>query len=408
MKVSVVGVGKLGLPLACILAKAGHEVTAADVNPDLIESLQSGGCPIRETNLDDLLNEVQLAATTDIVEAARLTEITYIVVPTPSLSDHEFSNEYVLSAIRAVGKGISQKISEHTVVVVSTIMPGASSLLIGALQESSGRTVGQMLNYAYSPEFIALGSVIEDMMHPDFILIGEANLRAGAILSHMYSTYINDEIEVRRVSVINAEIAKISLNCFLTIKISFANMISEFCETFMGADAAQVCAVIGADSRIGQKFLQPGTASGGPCLPRDLRALDSSMARQGVSAELVEAAMSINDRQVQRLKSLVLSFDPHKIAVLGTAYKPGTHITEASVGLALIEQLRHSGAKVDWFDTMVTGGADSALLAVSGADVVVLTTADPLFAAIDYQNTVVIDCWNIARHGSNIHQLGRG
>jgi UDPglucose 6-dehydrogenase len=411
MRVSVVGTGKLGLVLACILAKAGHEVTAADLSEEVINSLRKGVCPIRETNLAELLDRVDLTATTDVAEAARTTEVTYIVVPTPSDSGDEFSNDAVLTALTSVGEGIRKKVGAHTVVVVSTVMPGASeTYLIPALEKASGRTIGTLLNYAYSPEFIALGSVISDMYSPDFILIGQSNKRAGDVVAHICHTYLKANVPIIRLSVIDAEIAKISLNCFLTVKISFANMISEFCESFTGSSAAAVCGAIGADSRVGPKFLRPGTASAGPCLPRDLRALSSAFNSKGISAELVDAALSVNDRQVSRLKTLVKKYKPKKVAILGVSYKPNTHITDASVGLALLARLKMAGIDVRGYDPMATfpNQVKSAGQIIKDADVIVITTAWPEFAQIDYGDRVVIDCWDVAKIGSRIYQLGQG
>jgi len=410
VKLSIIGAGKLGLPLGGVLAEAGHEVIVTDVNDTLIEALRTGTYASVEPDLDDLLARTKLQFTTDVAGAARDTEVSFIVVPTPSNQNDEFSNEFVLQAIASIGEGIAGKVAEHTVVLVSTVMPGASTdIIIPALEAHSGREIGVHLNYAYSPEFVALGSIIANMKSPDFLLIGEANRRAGTVLSFIYHTYLVYP-QIVRVSVIDAEIAKLSINCYLTVKISFANMISELCEAFKGASARAVCDAIGQDRRIGPDLLREGTASAGPCLPRDLRALSRAMFVRNLPDEMVWAANRVNKRQVQRLRGMALSFGPKKVAVLGISYKPNTFVTDASVGLALMGSLEQRGAKVQGYDPMAVfpGQAVTIGAALAHADVVVITTAWPEFAAIDYGETHVIDCFGIAKYGRNIHRLGFG
>lgn len=409
MRASVIGLGKLGLPWACVLGEAGHDVIGVDRDEDTVKKLQTNYCPINEPGLSELLfNRTRLSFTTDTHQAVADSDITFIIVPTPSLPNtHEFSNEYVLQAIKEIGSAISDKRSEHTVVVTSTVMPGASeNVLIPALEEAVGRKIGEELNYAYSPEFIALGSVVNDMKNPDFVLIGEANQRAADVLDVIYRSYLNDDVELVHMNVINAEITKIALNCFLTMKISFANMVSEFCEQWPGGNAQTVCKAIGKDSRIGLKYIAPGTAVGGPCLPRDLKALDYAMGQKSVEDELVEAAISVNDRQSARIRSIIDKYAPKTVGILGTAYKAGTHITEGSPGLTLCKNL---GSKyiILCYDSQAVGWNDLDKV-IEQVDLAVIMTAAPEFTSFDFGDTVVIDPWDIAKIGSNIVRLGEG
>src|SRR5438477_7472309 len=185
MKISVIGLGKLGAPLAAVLASKGHSVTGVDVNRDFVRLLAEGKTPVEEPGLQKLLDQhrARLSATTDFETAISGSDVSFVIVPTPSDSHGGFSNKYVLSAVTAIGQALRKKRDYHVVNVTSTVMPGSTGREIRqALETASGLEVGSTVGLCYNPEFVALGTVIRDMLYPDMILIGESDPRAGEVL----------------------------------------------------------------------------------------------------------------------------------------------------------------------------------------------------------------------------------
>src|SRR5580704_14058342 len=275
MNISVVGLGKLGAVLAAVMADRGHDVVGVDVNPAAVAALNEGRASVREPGLDDMIarNAGRLSATADFASAITRTEITFVVVPTPSGPDATFSLQFVLNCAEAIGRALAAKSSYHLVVISSTVMPGSTGgEVLPLIERVSGKRCGTDFGLCYNPEFIALGSVIRDMSTPDMILIGESDERAGRMLEDVYRTVCPNNPPVSRMNFVNAELTKISVNTFVTTKISYANMLAEICEQVPGADADVVSAAIGLDTRIGRKYLKGAFGYGGPCFPRDNKA----------------------------------------------------------------------------------------------------------------------------------------
>ena len=260
MKVSVVGLGRLGSPLLAVLASKGFDVIGVDQNPANVAAVRDGRAPVTEPGLQELFNQARsrIHATENTREAVAASDVTFVVVPTPSMADASFSNSYVIAAIEEIGAALRGANRYHLVVITSTVMPGSTGgPLRDILERSAGRRVSEGLGLCYNPEFVALGSVVQDMLHPDLILIGESDAYAGDVLTSVHSAVCENRPPIRRMNLINAEIAKIAVNSFVTTKISFANMISGICERLPDADATTVAAAIGCDSRIGSKYLTP-------------------------------------------------------------------------------------------------------------------------------------------------------
>jgi UDPglucose 6-dehydrogenase len=410
-----VGLGKLGSPLAAVLASKGFEVIGVDSNPNFVADLQAGLAPVKEPGLQNLLASASkpVRATMDIDVAVSASDITFVVVPTPSQADGSFTNKYVLGAVRDIGAVLRRKSGYQLVVVASTVMPGSTGGVIReALEDTSGRRLGDRLGLCYNPEFIALGTVIRDMLNPDFVLIGESDARAGDMLEAVHRAICENHPPVRRMAFVDAEIAKISVNAFVTAKISFANMLSELCERLPGADASVVTATLARDSRIGSKFLTPALGFGGPCFPRDNAAFAALARRLNVRAEIPDATDSINLRQAKRIAELVRSLIPFgKVGILGMAYKPNTNVVEKSASIAMASQLADAGYQVLTFDPEAQSAAAAVLGAkaesVSSAqecaersDLLIIATPWPQFrnlplAALSRSGRAlpVIDCW---------------
>jgi UDPglucose 6-dehydrogenase len=223
MDISVIGLGKLGAPLAAVFASKGFRVVGTDASPRRGVD-QCWLSPVDEPGLQSLMDISQgrLVATNDTPAAVAQTDVTFIVVPTPSDSSGRFSNEHVIEAMEAVGQGLRRKNSYHLVILTSTVMPGSTGgALLEVLERASCRTVGQSLGLCYSPEFIALGSVVRGMLRPELLLIGESDPRAGELLQGIYARVCDSQPVVRRMNFVNAELAKIAVNTFVTTKISY-------------------------------------------------------------------------------------------------------------------------------------------------------------------------------------------
>jgi UDPglucose 6-dehydrogenase len=220
------------------------------------------------------------------------------------------------------------------------------------LERVSGKKCGEDFGLCYNPEFIALGSVIQDMSNPDMLLIGESDPRTGAILEDLYHTVCRNRPPVARMNFVNAELAKISVNTYVTTKISYANMLAEVCEQVPGADSEVVAAALGLDTRIGRKYLKGASGYGGPCFPRDNAAFARFADINSVDATLAKATDQVNRRQVTRLRKRIVEATPagETVGILGLSYKPDTEVIEESQGLMLAAGLADDGYRVVVYD----------------------------------------------------------
>lgn len=416
--ISVFGLGKLGFPMVACFASKGYRVIGYDISPEIVKSVNEKRPLINEPGLVELLQKSgELSATSDYKQAVVNSEITFIIVPTPSLADGSFSTNYAETAAVQIGEGIKAKNSYHLVVLTSTVLPGATEARIKiCLEQSSGKRCGVDFGLCYSPEFIALGSVIRNFLSPDVILIGEIDLKSGELLEKIYRTVCDNNPPVVRTAIQNAELAKISLNAYVTMKISFANTLSELCEQIPGGDAEAVSRLLGADSRIGRKYLSGALAYGGPCFPRDNKAFAFFAHTVGCKARLSEATDRENTHQNERIIALVKKqvgrIKDKKIAILGVTYKPDTDVVEESAAVKIAGALLESGALLIIYDPMgmknvrrVLGEknityADSAKECLKGADYCILATPWAEFRNIKPEDFVVgmkkpalLDCW---------------
>ena len=418
MKVSVIGLGKLGSPLVAVLASKGHTVIGLDVNPDYVAALNAGRGPVQEPGLDELVfaNRARISATQDYLKAVHETDATIIVVPTPSESNGFFSMKFALAAGEEIGKALKTKKAYHLVSLASTVMPGCTGgELLPMLEKHSGKKCSVDFGLCYNPEFIALGSVIRDMLNPDFILIGESDPRAGQFLEDLYATVCESKPRICRMNFVNAELTKISVNTYVTTKISYANMLAELCETLPGADVDVVTEAVGSDARIGRKYLKGALGFGGPCFPRDNIAWASLARSKGVLPLLAEATDQINRHQAERLAKKVCDRLPRgsSAAILGLSYKAGSEVIEQSPAMALAQTLIERGTPLVVHDPLaiklarpVLGDkvtyAASMEEAIKKADVILLMTAwpdykrlTPVMFAGRARKPVILDCWRL-------------
>lgn len=415
---TVVGLGKLGAPMAACLAARGYTTIGVDVDEAKVAAINEGRAPVFETGLEDMLQQSdgRLSATTDLADAVSRSQLTFLVVATPSEEDGGFSLKWVLPACETIGRAIGDRDDFHTVVLTSTVMPGSTGGAVReALEKASGKRAGEDFGLCYSPEFIALGSVIRDFLNPDFLLVGESDERAGAALASVYRKAVDASAPIARMNFVNAELAKLSVNTFVTTKIAYANMLARICERLPEADVDVVTDAIGLDSRIGKKYLRGAISYGGPCFPRDNVALATLARELGAPAFVAEATDSANRDGISRLADLVEGHLPEggTAAVLGLSYKPNTDVVDESPGLLLLAELVRRGVDAVGYDPAANANAarfldgearlsESLEEAVSAADVVVISTAwdafgriEPALLGREGRRRVVIDCWRV-------------
>src|SRR3989440_848999 len=349
--VSVCGLGKLGACMAATFAARGLSVVGVDIDPEKIRKVNAGESPVDEPRLAETMKEgrERLRASDDPLEAVA-TDASFFIPPSPSLPDGSFSTEYLLKAMQPVAKAVRAAGKKgHIFVCSSTTTPGAvDGVLIPMLEKETGWKCGSDFGVCYNPEFIALGNVITGLLEPDFVLIGESDPAAGEALEKLYRSYNRNQCRIARMSIISAELTKISVNSYITMKISFTNQLRMIAEKFPKADINMILDAIGTDTRIGKKYLRAGLSFGGPCFPRDNRLLAYTARQSGLQAPLAEASDRVNELTKENLLERVMNLVPKGAAVLvlGMSYKPDTYITEESAGLHLAQNLKRQGYRV--------------------------------------------------------------
>lgn len=253
---------------------------------------------------------------------------------------------------------------DHLFVCSSTVTPGAAgAILVPMLERVTGWRLNEGFRYCYNPEFIALGNVVRGLLEPDMVLIGESDAAAGELLADLYRRYCTNQPHVARMSIPSAELTKISVNSYITMKISFTNQLRLIAGRMPGADIHAILDAIGSDSRIGRKYLQSGASYGGPCFPRDNRLVAYAARQVGLTAPLAEASDAINEiAKDEFVAEIALAAQPGAtVAVLGMSYKPDTYITEESAGLHVAQKLKRAGFRVLVHDGAATPANSPAL-----------------------------------------------
>lgn len=416
--ISVIGLGKLGAPLLATVVSRGFEVIGVDIDWQVVEKIKRVKAPVEEPQLTQLLIKYKskIGATTNFEEATLESDISFIIVPTPSTRSGAFSNKYVISAATSIGRALRKKDSYHLAVVTSTVLPGSiDKEVIPVLERSSGKNINTDFGVCYNPEFVALGSVIDNLLRPDLVLIGQSDQKAGQTLEKFYKKFCLNNPPVFRMSPINAEIAKIALNSYITTKISFANTLAEICEKIPGGNVDEVARAIGADSRIGTKYLRGALAYGGPCFPRDNRAFAYFAEKYHVRTPIAVAADTVNENITKKLALEIIrkvKKQKGKVSVLGLAYKTDTDVAEESAGVKLANILAAKSIDVSAWDPKAVENAKNFLSkkvtvaetlkdCLSKAHVIVITTPWkgfknlPIPAPGNPHKPILIDCWRI-------------
>jgi UDPglucose 6-dehydrogenase len=417
MNTSVLGLGKVGVTLSACLASAGNKVIGVDISADLVHRIRDGSYHSSESGVMERLSGCapgQFSATLDSVRAIHESDVTFVIVPTPSNARGGFSLKYVLRACHEIGRALQSKTGEHTVAIMSTMLPGSSDCRVMAcLEEASGRQIGKGLGYCYNPSFIALGEVVQGLERPDYLLIGEANRDSGDIVLETHRTMMRNSAPIVRVTPVEAEITKIASNAHETMRVSFANMLLSVCSEVPGANVDRITQALA--HRMGRRFFKGAAPYGGPCWPRDNVALSVFMEAIGVPGGLPRAVDSFNEQHARYLLGKVLSLTSagDQVGILGMAYKVGTPSIERSFALDLAGWLLDEGRSITAWDPLATPEVcarmgDRIAYAASIDDCLKQSTAVVIVNPLPELNVAdwslaggaVIDCWRCLPPGA--------
>jgi nucleotide sugar dehydrogenase len=428
MHISVIGSGYVGTVVAACFAFLGHEVLGVEVDPGRLAMLEEGHAPFHEPGLDALLTDQvasgRLAFTGDVGQAASGADVVFLSVGTPSGPNGNPDLTALDAAVRALGKSLT----DPTVIVTKSTVPIGTNQWVHALieDEMSGRGLtGISVPMVANPEFLRVGTAIEDFLHPDRIVVGTDDPTARATMRTLYQPILDQafprpspaprDVTVAYVetALSTAELIKYASNSFLAMKISFINEIAQICDR-VGADVTQVAEAMGMDHRISPKFLRAGLGWGGSCFGKDLTALATTAREHGFEPPLLQAIGAVNDYQrlevVRKLQSHLGTLRGKRVALLGLAFKPDTDDTRDAPATQIATKLGQLGAVVIGHDPVVTSLPDAGQLrilpdpyeAVERADAAVIITEWPQFAALDLDRMAELMHGNLIIDGRNI------
>jgi UDPglucose 6-dehydrogenase len=368
-RISVIGIGFVGLCTAVGFASKGYTIVASTHNAGNAASINKGVPHFYEPGLQEpLLNAVKsnhLKCVLAREEAVLNTDITFIAVGTPSQPDGSIDLQYMKNSVIEIGKALNKKRTYHLVVVKSTVVPGTTEKLVKPLlEEHSNKQCGHDFGLCMSPEFLREGSALYDTLHPDRIVIGEHDKKSGDILTTLFKNFYSEETPpIVRTNLPTAELIKYANNSFLATKISFINTIANICEKIPGVDVTNIAKGIGLDERINPRFLRAGLGYGGSCFPKDVKALNAISHQLGYASPMLQAIQEVNENQtkraVEKAKMKLTELKGKKIAILGLSFKENTDDMREARSIPLINQLLEEGANIIAYDPVAIPNAKS-------------------------------------------------
>ena len=351
MNIAIVGTGYVGLVSGACFAEMGIDVTCVDINPEKIKCLLNGEIPIYEPGLDDLVKRNveagRLHFTTDLTTCLDNVEVVFSAVGTPPDEDGSADLQYVLEVARTFGRNIKK----YTILVTKSTVPVGTAKKVKAVIEEELTERGEQIDFevASNPEFLKEGAAIKDFMSPDRVVVGVESDRAKKVMERLYRPFQMNNYRLYFMDIPSAEMTKYAANAMLATRISFMNDIANLCD-LVGANVDMVRKGIGADTRIGSKFLYPGCGYGGSCFPKDVKALARTAREYGYTMGVIEAVEAVNERQkeivVKKLQDKLGTLRGKTIALWGLAFKPETDDMGEAPALVVIEKLLEAGASV--------------------------------------------------------------
>ena len=356
MKIAIVGTGYVGLVSGACFAEMGVEVTCVDINEEKIKMLSEGKVPIYEPGLEEMVvrnfREGRLKFTTRLTDCLDEVEAVFSAVGTPPDEDGSADLSYVLQVAREVG----QNMNHYVVLVTKSTVPVGTAQKVKAViaEELAARKVEIEFDVASNPEFLKEGAAVKDFMSPDRVVVGVESERARKLMQRLYAPFMMTTNRILFTDIPSAEMIKYAANSMLATRISFMNDIANLCE-LVGADVNMVRKGIGADTRIGSKFLYPGCGYGGSCFPKDVKALIQTARQQGYEMRVLQAVEEVNERQKSVLFQKLSSYfggdlKGKTVALWGLAFKAETDDMREATSLVIIRQLLDAGCEVRVFD----------------------------------------------------------
>lgn len=356
MRISIFGLGYVGAVTAACMSKEGNEIIGVDPDSHKRDLILAGKSPIVEEGLEELIRQGvesgRLTVTHDFIQAIENSDISLVCVGTPSLPNGGLKTEYVQKVSQEIGTAIKKKNSYHSVVIRSTVLPGTTENIVKPILESStGGKAGESFGLSMNPEFLREGVSIKDYYAPPFTVIGTDSETEYEKLKHVYKGVGGDFIHCK---ISTAEAIKYGCNIFHALKITFANEMGMLCKQ-LGVDSQQVLEIICKDTKlnISSKYMKPGFAFGGSCLPKDLRAFTQSARENNISLPMFEAALSSNKIQIERVAERIMQMGSKKISFMGISFKEGTDDLRESPLVSLAEILIGRGCDLKIFDPNV-------------------------------------------------------
>lgn len=357
MRISVFGLGYVGVVTAACLANEGHHVVGVDVNPTKVDLVNKGESPIVEDQIGELIaggvSSGRLMATVDAALAISKTDLAIVCVGTPSRKDGSLDNQYIRQVIEGIGRELRNREKPFHVVVRSTMVPGTlRGLVIPVLEKSSGKALGNGYDVVFHPEFLREGSSVYDFYNPPKIVVGEAREGSAQAVLDLYDEKIVAPRIVCEIEV--AEMVKYCDNLYHAVKVTFANEVGQFCRTH-GINSQRVMEIFCQDTKlnISHRYLKPGFAFGGSCLPKDLRAFLSVAHNNHLELPMLQNVLPSNVRQIERTLELILSMGVQRIGFYGIAFKQGTDDLRESPLIELAERLLGKGKQLVILDEKV-------------------------------------------------------
>ena len=398
MKISVVGTGYVGLVTGTCFAETGIDVTCVDVDERKIRNLKKGILPIYEPGLEEILernkNKDRLKFTTDIGSSLPECEVAFIAVGTPPDEDGSADLKHVIAVARDIGKNMNDYI---VVVTKSTVPVGTAEKVRKAVQEElDKRGVDLKFGVASNPEFLKEGAAVADFLKPDRIVIGVDSEKVEEIMKRLYKPFLLNGHPIVFMDIASAEMTKYAANAMLATKISFINDIANLCE-IVGADVNLVRKGIGSDTRIGHKFIYPGTGYGGSCFPKDVKALIKTAHEYNYELRVLKAVEEVNEDQKSILFKKIEKYFNNDLkgktmALWGLSFKPETDDMREAPSLVLIEKLLSAGCKIKAYDPQATKEAKRIL----GEKIELV--AEPYEALIDADGLAIVTEWHEFRY----------
>ena len=357
MKICVLGLGYVGAVSAACLAKEGHEIIGVDPESTKVDLINSGRSPIIEKELPEIIAEQvargRLRATSDVVEAIRVTDLAFVCVGTPSLSNGGIDLRYIKRVCEQIGRTLANHSGAPVIVMRSTMLPGTMrEVVIPILEKFSGKRAGEEFGLCINPEFLREGTAVHDYYHPPKTVIGEVSRASGDLLASLYAKTPGPQI---RTDIETAEMVKYADNCWHAVKVGFANEIGSLCKA-LDVDAHRVMEIFCQDQKLNLSpyYLKPGFAFGGSCLPKDRRALLYKAKTLDVSLPILSSVLPSNQLQIERGVQAVVEKGHKKIGILGFSFKAGTDDLRESPMVELTERLIGKGYDLRVYDKNVS------------------------------------------------------